>query len=310
MKMNLPKLLLLSMIGLVQFPNGYSQVGFSQQTNCTGPLPKVKNGYFEHGNSEIGRRRRIFCGDGYELQGQGYVHCQEDGNWSNITGICFPICSSKPSIENGTVRIVSNLVGSQAELVCDPGFVLEGESKIYCQYPEEWSPVVSICRPVQPAGCGQLPHILNGRVLANGYETGNTASVTCSSGHKLQGEGTITCLPSGIWSPLMATCDISSCSAVPSIKNGIITANRSSAGSQVDIVCNTGYEVLGQSSIFCLDSGEWSQLRGACIETQAIRRCGPVPELTNGYILSSSDIVGAKATVICNDETTKNVTIC
>ena len=29
-------------------------------------------------------------------------------------------------------------------------------------------------------------------------------------------------------------------------------------------------------------------------------RCGPVPELTNGFIQNTSDVVGSQATVLCN----------
>ena len=239
-----------------------------QQPTTCGQLPSVVDGVFSVSSFEIGAVAYLQCFGNHDVQGQNFTTCQSDGTWSSSSGICSPICNSNPTIENGTVRIDSNLVGSQAEIVCNTSFALEGPDKIYCQYPGEWSPVVSICRPAHPTGCGQLPKLQNCHLSANGNVIGSLASVNCNTGHQLQGEGLITCLPSGIWSPLMATCDVFSCGNVPDIENGIFKANRSSAGSQAELVCNTGYEIQEQTSITCLESGEWSPTTGTCNKTE------------------------------------------
>uniref|UniRef100_H2YNG0 Complement subcomponent C1r n=1 Tax=Ciona savignyi TaxID=51511 RepID=H2YNG0_CIOSA len=97
------------------------------------------------------------------------------------------------------------------------------------------------------------------------------------------------------------------CLEAPVLPNGIIHSQSSNSfyefEDEVSFTCDTGYELVGESSITCLSNGRWSHLIPRC----TIKSCGPPTNLLSvansrieGY--SSLDLTyGDVATVVCNE---------
>ena len=267
-------------------------------------LPTITNGIITSRSHSPGSKADIFCNTGFQLEGSNKIQCLQSGEWSPVVSICRPThqpagCGQLPQLPDGQVSTNSYAVGSIASLVCNNGYQRQGPDEIYCLQSGRWSEIVSICYPTQTNACGHLPQLPNGNISTNSYALGGIASVICNSGYHLQGQASILCLQSGHWSQIMARCEMVNCGNTPSIENGVFIGYRGQIGNKADIVCNPGYELQGQTSIFCLGSGKWSPIRGTCVATQFVR-CGPVPELTNGFIHNTSDVVGSLAPVLCD----------
>ena len=87
------------------------------------------------------------------------------------------------------------------------------------------------------------------------------------------------------------------CGPLPAVENGRISTGGFFVGAVRTILCNTGFHINGSASIYCLQTGYWSLLHGRC---QREQRCGNVPIIRNGRIVSVSDTVGSLGRLNCN----------
>ncbi|XP_052244627.1 uncharacterized protein LOC127853868 [Dreissena polymorpha] len=93
---------------------------------------------------------------------------------------------------------------------------------------------------------------------------------TCNPGYDFIGMTKIRCLENGTWGALEAHCTIKDCQDPPVLHNGYRNATSTTYNSTVIYSCNPGYRMFGESSITCLDTGNWSELLVNC----TIKDCG------------------------------------
>ena len=154
----------------------------------------------------IGSRATYTCNSGYSLVGDSTRVCQDDGSWTGRVPICRIIsCGGLSNPSNGQVTIISETPGGTAVYTCNSGYTLVGRDTRTCQDDGSWSGIPPVCRRVR---CDDLPDITNGRVSFSGSINfpGSTATYTCIVGYVLVGDGTRTCLESGLWSGIEPLC--------------------------------------------------------------------------------------------------------
>ncbi|XP_052784322.1 uncharacterized protein LOC128220099 isoform X2 [Mya arenaria] len=206
----------------------------------------------------------ISCDDGLEIPGNPVIKCQEDGTWSE-SPVCDSLDCGPPSVANGHVTTFGNTTfGNNASIVCNEGYSLDGSGEILCTA-NGWGNVSCVLHD-----CGNLT-IDNGKVLFNtGTQFGDSAEVQCFLGYDLNGDSRITCLDGSKWSDY-PSCDIKKCPVIETSINGDIVEPYSlTFGSTVTFNCNDGYLLVGEMSINCESSGEWSTDFPICVQKSPI----------------------------------------
>ncbi|XP_064894760.1 complement receptor type 1 isoform X3 [Columba livia] len=137
----------------------------------------------------------------------------------------------------------------------------------------------------QAARCW-ITHISYGKIVSAArppYKSGDTVSFVCNTGYTLQGSHTSTCQDNSRWSPPLPVCKKEvTCPRPPNIANGLHSGQSSgkfSRGVTVYYSCKDGFELVGNASIRCSESGVWSRPLPRC---EAIG-C-EIPEVQNGKV--------------------------
>ncbi|XP_053943634.1 complement receptor type 2 isoform X3 [Cuculus canorus] len=223
------------------------------------------------------------CNFGYALKGSQESQCQFGGTWDPPVPICeeMPQCPSPPNIKNGKHEakdVEAFIPGTSVKYSCDPGYVLTGKTAVLCLTTGTWSIPYPRCEVIT---CSS-PDIPNGAV-ADGqsavYHPGANVTFQCRPGYVLGGSREAKCQPDGRWAPTVPTCQpVLQCSPPPNINNGYHNSQDLEVftpGMVVNYSCDPGYSLLGEESIYCTDSGNWSLPLPQCAGG-----CGSPPNLT------------------------------
>ncbi|KAM4588032.1 complement decay-accelerating factor isoform 10-T12 [Odontesthes bonariensis] len=177
-----------------------------------------------------------------------------------------------PKPEQGEIVILSNESlllnefpeGVMVTLECANGYIKEsGSGTITCS-DEKWTEPDIICRKKDCGVPGSLPHM--NFDISNGTLFGAKIKVTCDKGYRITGTSYKQCFASGWYG--RAKCNIVTCKEPPTVTNG-----RSSWGAQVNpkyeevvhYTCNDGYNLTGNHTIVCSETGGYSSQPPECI---------------------------------------------
>ena len=87
------------------------------------------------------------------------------------------------------------------------------------------------------------------------------------------------------------------CSTLPDPSNGRVNQQGNRPGDRASYTCNSGYELVGQSTRTCQNNGEWSGDAPTC--TQIV--CPNLSNPPNGRVsLSTGVFIGSRATYTCD----------
>ncbi|XP_051868804.1 complement factor H like 5 [Pristis pectinata] len=113
------------------------------------------------------------------------------------------------------------------------------------------------------------------------YRHGETLTIRCKQGFKLQGSENIRC-QDGEWlvERSLPACIAVGCDAPPAIANGRYSPNRRryEENQRVTYSCNEGYELHGQKYLYCRSNG-WPKTP-LCLDSTRV--CGFPPTIENG----------------------------
>ncbi|XP_064386390.1 sushi, von Willebrand factor type A, EGF and pentraxin domain-containing protein 1-like [Halichondria panicea] len=154
----------------------------------------------------------------------------------------------------------------------------------------------NLVAPTSVTCSDNLPTISNGGILyvggsPNNRPVGATATYSCFGGYTLVGVSVRTCGSDGEWSSSPApVCQMITCSALPSLANGIIdysgagSTDSRPVGTVATHTCDTGYAIIdGSTTRTCGSDGVWSGLAPTCQPN-----CRDLPSLANGMIMYSA----------------------
>lgn len=262
--------------------NGYSWRICTTNETWTGTDPKcvaiqcsppgtISNGIIlDNDRTEFfyGDMVRYKCNKGYLMQDGDTDHiCQGSGSWSGRLPTCVSlVCGSLPTVPNSkTIPLNRTFTfNSVVQYICADGYRNQNNEKVLsrCQSNGVWSAVTIICSIIE---CPEFPTIAHGIVVGKSVNFGSRISISCENGFKLIGDAQITCLSNGNWSMReIPTCHQIVCPTPESIVNGNVYFNDLAAGVKIRYICNTGFELIGDSERACSFSGEWSGVPPVC----------------------------------------------
>ncbi|XP_065361428.1 fibrillin-2 isoform X1 [Calliphora vicina] len=88
---------------------------------------------------------KVWCNQGYRLEGPSLRHCNSSGQWDQHESKCLPtVCPRIPTPRNGVMlpqscSLGSTYMGEQCRLKCNVGFVPVGKSVAVCTSQMQWS---------------------------------------------------------------------------------------------------------------------------------------------------------------------------
>lgn len=211
----------------------------------------------------------------------------------------LPQCADGPELQHSVCSTSSRFpFGASAMYGCNTGYNLQGSSNRTCATDGFWTPSPPRCNIVR---CPPLANIANGTVafpVSTQYL--DRATYQCDMGHFLVGEQQRICTASGDWSSAAPRCEIFVCNAteVLSIENGRVFFEETTFDAMADIICDVGYNLIGENVSVCNASGFWEPSIPVC----EIADCGP-PEFynnTSGMVMNNVTTFNSSAFYDCN----------
>ncbi|KAF2979409.1 hypothetical protein EK904_006478 [Melospiza melodia maxima] len=233
------------------------------------------------------------CKEGYVLHGSSVLKCLPSQQWNDSFPFCKVVqCSAPPYIPFGDPLTSSLHFGSTVKYICVDGFLLKGESTIRCQADGSWSLPLPECIPVE---CPQPDEIQNGIVDVQGLTFLSTALYTCKPGFELLGNTTVLCGEDGQWLGGKPVCKPIQCPRPKKILNGKYSFTNFHYGQTVRYFCDRGFQLQGEETLRCLETGEWSTEVPSC---KAIN-CQPPQPIENGFVEGADYSYGAMVIYSC-----------
>lgn len=268
-----------------------------QQIQCSPPLiegnaiPLLENSKDVYAFAE---KLRFKCGADYELIGNKEISCNENKTWNGTVPRCqLSVCPSlniPHAILNGSSFLFG--IGTVLSVECKDGHRLLGNSSLKCLPTKLWSAEAPKCIEVNCL----LPLIPNADGISENksenVSAGKQVIFKCKPGFKLSGASSALCLKSGNWSVPVPQCITVTCPSF-SVDGGQVVVRRQGSivsnvlpppvvveaalsrrepeklknnstyqyGDVVEVVCETGFALTGNSSnitLVCEASGSWS----------------------------------------------------
>lgn len=145
--------------------------------------------------------------------------------------------------------------------------------------------------------CGFPGSPSKGSVSPSGssHKYGTVATFSCEIGYNLQGSATRTCQGDSQWSGAVPVCQSKSCTSSfhifnneysPTLRGKVVScetpdvpAHGASLGSNFEYrgsvvyTCDSGYNLVGEGTITCLESGQWSASAPSCERNTTLHCC-------------------------------------
>ncbi|XP_054163367.1 P-selectin-like [Oppia nitens] len=260
--------------------------------NCPS-LRAPPNGYLDRNcGTRVGNTCRIYCKKNCQLIGDAVHHCLSNNTWSGTPTRCVSKqyhhnhhqrCPYLSAPDNGyQVGECHNKAGCVCVFACNNGYTLMGSSKVVCQRNCRWSPrptcvlttTTTPCKTPTTATtteeldeqvyCPSLPVPTNGLIRGSCRiaPPGAVCRFGCNAGYQLVGDSTAVCKASGKWTSTGVHCIASHtrCATLHPPDNGVITGYCAPgvSGNTCNFSCNSGYQLMGSSSLTCQSNGHWS----------------------------------------------------
>ncbi|XP_029087050.1 complement receptor type 2 isoform X2 [Monodon monoceros] len=269
-------------------------------------------------NLQLGAEVAFVCDKGYRLNGQSSSQCVSEGMrvlWNNKFPVCERIfCDPPPPIKNGRNSYHSSPIAVNAVVRyrCLSAFRLIGESILFCITKDNvngiWDKAAPICEYYNKNSICSEPIVPGGyrnKMSRPPYRHGDSVTFTCKTNFTMKGNKTVWCQANKTWGPTpLPTCesDISlECPSLPTIANGYHTGESVDSfapGLSVTYSCEPGYLLLGEKTIRCLSSGDWSAVAPTCKEAE----CELPGPFLNGQLKRPTSLrVGATVNFFCSE---------
>uniref|UniRef100_A0AAY4CTR2 Sushi, von Willebrand factor type A, EGF and pentraxin domain-containing protein 1 n=1 Tax=Denticeps clupeoides TaxID=299321 RepID=A0AAY4CTR2_9TELE len=260
---------------------------------CDHP-PDIKNGLYQGYNFQVGSKVVYVCKEGYELTGDAIWTCLKNGKWDKTeTPRCSPVQCPEPPLEENHL-VLRNLYSDSGtvELSCEEGYVLHGSSTLRCTPSQEWNDSFPVCKQVF---CRPPPEIPFGDPLPASSYYGSVVTYSCMDGFHPGKISTVVCKADGQWSTPTPECSPVECPQPYEIPNGIVNVQGLTYLSSALYSCKPGYNIAGNATILCGQSGQWIGGEPVCHPVEC-----PLPkEITNGMVAYSQLEFSRSVTYSC-----------
>ncbi|XP_045784937.1 locomotion-related protein Hikaru genki [Maniola jurtina] len=191
--------------------------------------------------------------------------------------VCPPINVSSPHVNQFAQ---GSRLGNAVHFSCQPGYHINGSAIISCMGDGRWSSAPPTCEETLCPGLrAPGPHAA---LLEYNASLGGRAVFACAWGYRLVGAPGLECEPGGRWSADAPRCLPIYCPdpLVPArgrlVKAAATRDGKFPVGDLVVYSCEDGYQVEGESSIVCTESGFWSHPPPFCLPPSEIRKADTI----------------------------------
>ena len=260
---------------------------------CNKPGEIISNGRMLGTNFSFNSTITYVCDEGYRMEGDAQRVCQADGQWSSAIPVCIAVQCPLASVVNGFASTFKREFGTVVTFTCRPRYRLEGPAERTCMANGQWSKEDPVCvKIVCPP-----PLLLDNGLSRQVNDT--TLIHSCNKGFRLEGADSSFCSEQGLWEPAAPSCVQITCPDISAVRllNGVVvfTANFGIYGSNVQYVCNTGYNLVGASQRECTERGEWEGAAPVC----EIVSCLQPGDILNGLFVGKDFTFGAEVRYEC-----------
>ncbi|KAI5629830.1 sushi, von Willebrand factor type A, EGF and pentraxin domain-containing protein 1 isoform X1 [Silurus asotus] len=260
---------------------------------CPQP-PEILHGEYRGSIFEVGSKVEYVCDEGYELNGDAVWTCLKYGKWDKTkTPYCSPVqCVEPPLEENHLVLRSLDSNSGTVELSCEEGYVLHGAKILRCTPSQEWNDSFPVCKKVS---CGPPPEVSFGDPSTASTYFGSVVAYTCMAGFTLRKEASVSCQADGHWSTPHPECIPVECPHPEEISHGIVDVQGLMYLSTALYSCKPGYDLVGNSTVICGQSGLWIGGVPACHPIE----CPPPKEIPKGFAKFSQLRFSRSVTYTC-----------
>ena len=247
---------------------------------CTVP-EIIEHGYigFE-GSLNTGSSIVYECEEGYQVIGTSERFCLPSGEWTDEEPYCQLIHCPKLAdfLENGSVTGANETVyNSVVHFQCSAGYELIGADKVECGSEKTWSGQFPACRPVQCAHPGLVANgvfRLEKKTTTDGpseqaFHFQDRIVYSCLPGYQITWAGgppeaVRQCLADRTWSHKTPKCSRITCVELTYPANSVPGTKNRESGTNVTLTCLPGFQVVGNRTTRCQESGKWNATLGKC----------------------------------------------
>ncbi|KAI4083885.1 selectin P [Homo sapiens] len=224
------------------------------------------------------------CEEGFALVGPEVVQCTASGVWTAPAPVCKAIsCEPLESPVHGSMDCSPSLRAFQYDTNCSfrcaEGFMLRGADIVRCDNLGQWTAPAPVCQALQ---CQDLPVPNEARVNCShpfgAFRYQSVCSFTCNEGLLLVGASVLQCLATGNWNSVPPECQGKSIASLPT--PGVQCPALTTPGQGTMYCrhhpgtfgfnttcyfgCNAGFTLIGDSTLSCRPSGQWTAVTPAC----------------------------------------------
>ncbi|KAL8601942.1 hypothetical protein ACOMHN_008434 [Nucella lapillus] len=223
------------------------------------------------------------CSMGYRVQGHSSLTCLGSGQWNRTA----PKCEADLSLFSGPLRtpvevtwpgpVVTDNGPDPVTLSSDPA---KGSRLGVGRHTVR---VTAVDGARNTANCSFLVNIVakecplllpptNGHVsCTSGHVEGSKCTFDCSTGYRVQGHSSLTCLGSGQWNRTAPKCEALMCPARPEVEKGsFLCPQGHQFPAECTLTCESGYNITGSKTIKCQENETWTQ-HGSCRDIEPPR---------------------------------------
>ncbi|XP_052784464.1 sushi, von Willebrand factor type A, EGF and pentraxin domain-containing protein 1-like isoform X2 [Mya arenaria] len=199
----------------------------------------------------------------------GTCACAQNRYYNFVNDSCLKVdCGQKPTVTHGaTATSEGSLYGSILKVTCDEGYALPSDQNpfnVTCVNNNSWANLPG-CSPIS---CGNYTAQIDSHIL--GYDPNSfvgsvfneNVTILCVDGYENPAEKTETCQSDGKWTSNVR-CTAVSCGSFQAPDDSVIFENGIEYENTVNITCNPGYEIEGESSSTCQANRNWTSY-GKC----------------------------------------------
>ncbi|TSN12231.1 Sushi, von Willebrand factor type A, EGF and pentraxin domain-containing protein 1 [Bagarius yarrelli] len=261
--------------------------------SCPQP-PAILHGHYRGSIFEVGSKVQYVCDEGYELNGEAVWTCLKYGKWDKTKSpLCSPVqCVEPPLEENHLVLRSFDSNSGTVELTCEDGYVLHGAKVLRCTPSQQWNDSFPVCKQVS---CGPPPEVSFGDPSTTSTYFASVVTYSCMAGFTLRKEAFVTCQADGHWSTPYPECIPVECPHPEEISNGIVDVQGLMYLSTALYSCKPGYDLVGNSTVICGQSGRWIGGVPSCRPVE----CPPPEEIPNGIAKFSQLLFSRSVTYTC-----------
>lgn len=215
----------------------------------------------------------------FNLVGEPSLRCTsidgQVGVWSGPPPQCIELDKcTPPHVENAVIVSENKSLFSLRDMVefrCQDGFMMKGDSSVYCRSLNRWEPQLPSCFKVKPCGAF-LEELPNGHVFVpQNLQLGAKVTFVCNPGYQLKGNSASHCVLDGvesIWNSSVPVCEQVICKLpqdMSGFQKGLQMKKDYYYGDNVALECEDGYILEGSSQSQCQSDASWDPPLPKCV---------------------------------------------